>query len=82
MPAAGSYSGSKALPCIQLLLQAGQYKSVGSKQSSKWSISCRQSSKGRSAADKAARVGQLQAGQQGSIVIAVRDELNDIGMNE
>ena len=40
--------------------------------SSKISVSCGQSSNGRPATDKAARVGQLQAGQQGSIVIAVR----------
>ena len=52
----GYILGSKALPCIQLLLQAGQYKSVGCRQGSKWSIGCRQSSKGWSAAGRAARV--------------------------
>ena len=46
VPAAGSYLGSKALPYIQLLLQAKQYKSV----------SYRQSSKSLLAANKAARV--------------------------
>ena len=35
VPVAGSYLGSKALPYIQLLLQTGQYKSVGCRQSSK-----------------------------------------------